>query len=329
MNNSLIFLAFLSLIGCTYAECDGSLVLVDFPSDLYEGNSYPVLASTSISPSLGTRNFDVWLTDPQGNKAVMAGVRLIDSDYTVSGRLLVDSSFLQGVYSLKAKVSVLNSSNFTQVLCDKTITQGVTIHTNRSSYNQASLSLYLNNNLQSWTSNQTLNLTFGGMTFPITVQTQNLPLNTGISVSYLNASNSASAINISTALCYDYDQMMSCQNGLLTKDQKIRDLTESIIPQINLIKTDCLDNINVQLGQCMLDKTDKVNLLNLSGSQQVEILTLRQNLSEAEKAKDYIRFLNTNGLVNNVLGMVLLGLLCVFGAKKKVKNNGVKAGQKN
>jgi hypothetical protein len=321
MNKVLVFMAFLGFIGCAYAECDGSLILVDFPANLYEGNSYPVLASTSISPSLGVRNFDVWLTDPQSNKVVGAGVRLSSSDFTVSGRLLVDSNFLNVAYVIGAKVSVLNESNFSQVLCDKTITQAITVHTNRSSYNQATLSLYLDSKYQSWTANQTLNLTIAGMTFPITVQTQNLPLNTGISVSYLNASSANPAINISTALCYDYDQMMTCQNGLLEKDQKIRELTESIIPQINLIKTDCLDNINVQLGQCMLDKSDKANLLNLSGSQQVEIITLRQNLTEAEKAKDYIRLGNMNGLCNMGLGMILLILGLIMFSKKKIKKS--------
>jgi hypothetical protein len=321
MNKVLVFMAFLGFIGCAYAECDGSLILVDFPANLYEGNSYPVLASTSISPSLGVRNFDIWLSDPQSNKVVVAGVRLSSSDFTVSGRLLVDSNFLNGAYVIGAKVSVLNESNFSQVLCDKTITQAITVHTNRSSYNQATLSLYLDSKYQSWTANQTLNLTIAGMTFPITVQTQNLPLNTGISVSYLNASSANPAINISTALCYDYDQMMTCQNGLLEKDQKIRELTESIIPQINLIKTDCLDNINVQLGQCMLDKSDKANLLNLTGNQQVEITVLRQNLTDSNKAKEDIRFFNVNGIVNNFTGMVLLVLGLIMFSKKKIKKS--------
>ena len=315
-------MAFLGLIGSVFGECDGSLVVVDFPSDLYEGNSYPVLASTSISPSVGVRNFDVWLTDPQGNKVVVSGVRLIDTDFTVSGRLLVDSSFLNGAYVLGAKVSVLNPSDFSQKICDKTITQAVTVHTNRSSYNQATISLYLDSGKQSWTSNQTVSMTVGGLTFPVVVQTTNLPVNTGISINYLNASAiTDSSINISAGLCYDYDQMMTCQNGLLEKDQKIRNLTESIIPQIDLIKTDCLDNIKVQLGQCMKDKTDKENLLNQTGQDQVTILNLKTNLTEAEKAKDYIRLGNMNGFFNMFLGMLVLGVIAVLTSKKKIKKS--------
>jgi hypothetical protein len=116
--------------------------------------------------------------------------------------------------------------------------------------------------------------------------------------------------------------MMTCQNGLLTKDQKIRELTESIIPQINLIKTDCLDNFNVQLGQCMNDKTDKAILLNQTGQDQVTILNLRQNLTEAEKAKDYIRLGNMNGFFNMGVGGVIILLLTI---KKGKSNTGKRA----
>jgi len=133
-------LLLLLLASTAWAECDGYIRITEIP-DKKVGDILSVLVYTTIDPSIGTRNIDVWIEDPKNNIFAIAKRQLDDGTWTVDGQVTVTDNWLNGRYTLFAGVEVYNTSNMEELVCEERETERFDVESNRTTYTDITLDL--------------------------------------------------------------------------------------------------------------------------------------------------------------------------------------------
>jgi len=232
-------------------ECGGSISIVELP-DLYPGDNPSVISYTSIPSSLGSRNWDVWVMCPRGNRVALLYTQLSDDDYTMAVKWPITDNYLNGVYVIHAKITVLNSSNLSEVMCEESITREVSIHTNRTSYNDLDVRLEIFPEYKVWNYYRKRNLTIGDMTIPITVSMSNIPLISNVVTEDINITLTENpTINISPAIPFwTYEDF---RNNLKAVEEQ-----EKVIEHLSGEHFKRLNEIQQELGQLSSDRVSSL-----------------------------------------------------------------------
>lgn len=312
-----------------YAECEGSLTIVDIPLRNV-GDELNAISYTTISSNLGIRNWDLWINDPEGNKIALVNTRVDNNTYTLTADLDVDDSFLKGEYVIRSKIVVLNPENITNEICSETTQKAFVINTSRTSYTHGTIHITILPGFEGYSSSEIQNVSFANAIIPMNVTIKNLPVKTNFQFSVINISSGNTSVNLTTpGFCWNYDEREKCQNALLDKDRVIEKYSTIVMARIDNVTSNCFSvltereleyNLTRQemktLSATMMNKTEQVNYYI------TELQNCRFNVTKLEGEKDSIR-INQNAIVFFVVGGILtfIGLNIIVNRKIKERKD--------
>lgn len=330
MKTWIILLTLVYLAMGVYAECEGSLTIVDVPRrDV--GDTMNAISYTTIPATLGIRNWDLTVIDPQGNTIALTNTRVDNSTYTITAELDITDEFLKGEYVLKSRITVLNPLDLTQEVCSETATKAFTINTTRTSYSTGTIHLQMLPGYAGYSSSAIKNVSFAGAYIPMNVTIKNIPVETQFDFSMINITGGNASVNLTTpGFCWTYDEREKCQNDLLDKDRVIEKYASSVSARIENITTNCfgmLDQRDLEYNMTRQEiKTLSSNLMNKTEQANMyitQLQTCQYNNTQLDQQKDSIR-INVNFLVAFVVGAIFMfiGLNIAVNRKmKEVKEN--------
>lgn len=185
-----LFLVFFILLGTVNAGCDGDLSLSDLPENLVIGTTYPILVTSSISPSMGLRFLDFKISDPEGHTITpQYNYFWSNSSFMSEFRFNASSLLIDGTYKIYAKINVFNTTNVAEKICEEDVEKNVHIHSNRTEYDDPIIIQILPDyHVQKTSYTTCLNISIldekssASEIFPICVDIKNVDANTQIGV---------------------------------------------------------------------------------------------------------------------------------------------------
>lgn len=128
------------LMQTAQAGCVGDLKVVDIPT-LEAGDSISIVTYTSISPSLGTRNLDLMISDPHDDVIYTKKLQLSDDTTTVEAKLDIDDNFINGEYTFFAVMVVTGDENITEEICSESASEMFIIKSDRTRYEDIAINI--------------------------------------------------------------------------------------------------------------------------------------------------------------------------------------------
>lgn len=188
MKTTITILGLLLLMNAASAACEGHITLLGI-QDLYPGDEMQVVIDVAIPSSLGVRNLDVTLEDPDNRKISVGRLQLSNDTSAIETSLDITDNFLSGEYTLRAKVEVFEHSNITVGVCTEQVSADFDIITGRHSYSGITLELTIKDEYVTYSYNTTSDISFGDATIPMTVAVKNVPMGVDINILDFNFSN--------------------------------------------------------------------------------------------------------------------------------------------
>lgn len=320
---ALVATGFLIFVNMANADCTGDLSLVDvLPQPLFEGEDFEIVAYTTVPPALGIRNLDVVLSDPFGNKVYSSEWRLGNDSYTVDLRAVVDNSFVDGTYTLSAKMEVLNPNNFSETVCTKETSQTVEIETGRKAYNDMEVSFTLLPKYQMWTYNETRNISLGEGILPVKIQMDNIPVNTNVVISDFNISTSKNAtLNLTVnSPTYSLEEMMAARRIINAQTYTIKHLSENVSKEFGSV----LKNITIGCRDGVMKVWEQVDSCKAEQEEYKKLIDTLENKSdtlERELAISKKREASANNSTLLTIFWILVGFSLALGIGVWLSNN--------
>ena len=279
----MLFLAIFSLLGLASAACEGHITFLGV-KDLIPGDELSVVIDVAIPSSLGVRDLDVWLEDPDNREISVGKLQLSNDTSAIESNLDITDHFLDGGYTIYAKVSVYEHGNITEFVCSEQISTDFNIETDRRSYSGVTLELVIKEEYQTYSYNTTKEISYGEGTFPVILSVKNVPMDIELNIEDFNFTvEEPGEINIDPGTpMYSYGTVDALNKKLNACIWSLLSCEENNNRTITDIASGCKNSMDF----CTSIQVQMQNLQNISDKCGTELTTEMKRTAELKARID-------------------------------------------